>query len=72
MNRLFALAILFSVSVGLSGCSDRAAALLYGEDDKEDNTFYVNEGSGTQVIGDDNSFSETSNVNPAPTPTATP
>lgn len=59
----FVLAALFS-----SGCSDRAAALLYGEDDKEDNTFYVNEGSGTQVIGDENSFAETKTINPVATP----
>jgi hypothetical protein len=51
-----------------TGCSDRAAALLYGEDDEEDQKFYVNEGSGTQVIGDGNSFVEVEKV-PAPTPT---
>ena len=68
MKRLFALAILFSAGVGLVGCSDRAAALLYGEDDEEDQKFYVNEGSGTQVIGDGNSFVEVEKA-PAPTPT---
>ena len=51
-----------------TGCSDRAAALLYGEDDEEDQKFYVNEGSGTQVIGDGNSFVEVEKA-PAPTPT---
>jgi len=54
--------------VMFTGCSDRAAALLYGEDDEEDQKFYVNEGSGTQVIGDGNSFVEVEKV-PAPTPT---
>ena len=54
--------------VMFTGCSDRAAALLYGEDDEEDQKFYVNEGSGTQVIGDGNSFVEVERV-PAPTPT---
>jgi len=68
MKRLFALATLCSVFVGLVGCSDRAAALLYGEDDEEDQKFYVNEGSGTQVIGDGNSFVEVEKA-PAPTPT---
>jgi hypothetical protein len=70
MKRLFALAILFNVSVGLVGCSDRAGALLFGEDDKEDQKFYASEGA-TQIIGDGNTFTEINNA-PAPTPTPTP
>ena len=68
MKRLLATAVLLFVFAGFTGCSDRAAALLYGEDDEEDQKFYVNEGSGTQVIGDGNSFVEVEEE-PAPTPT---
>jgi hypothetical protein len=56
--------------VMFTGCSDRAAALLYGEDDKEDQKFYASEGA-TQIIGDGNTFTEINNA-PAPTPTPTP
>jgi hypothetical protein len=55
--------------VMFTGCSERAAALLYGEDDEEDQKFYVNEGSGTQIIGDENTFTENA---PAPAPTPNP
>ena len=55
--------------VMFTGCSERAAALLYGEDDEEDQKFYVNGGSGTQIIGDENTFTENA---PAPAPTPNP